>query len=112
MKPAEQTSTTAKLVTEIFEDVGVPDGVLNVVFGEGESVGARLVNHPDVDALSFTGSTEVDLDEIEETRRTWQFYRDRRPETYGELASLENSRARRNEHHRSDGSRETVAEVA
>lgn len=36
-------------------------------------------------------TAEVDLDEIEETRRTWQFYRDRRPETYGDLASLENS---------------------
>ncbi|MFB6262951.1 MAG: aldehyde dehydrogenase family protein [Bradymonadaceae bacterium] len=61
MKPAEQTPTTAKLVTEIFEEAGVPKGVLNVVFGEGETVGARLARHPDIDGLSFTGSTDVGL---------------------------------------------------
>lgn len=61
LKPAEQTPTTAKIVTEIFAEAGIPAGVLNVVFGAGEEVGARLIDHPDVDAISFTGSTEVGL---------------------------------------------------
>jgi len=61
LKPAEQTPTTAKLVTELFDEAGIPSGVFNTVFGEGESVGSRIVEHPDVDALSFTGSTEVGL---------------------------------------------------
>lgn len=61
LKPAEQTPTTAKIVTEIFAEAGVPAGVLNVVFGAGEKVGARLIDHPEVDAISFTGSTQVGL---------------------------------------------------
>jgi alpha-ketoglutaric semialdehyde dehydrogenase len=61
LKPAEQTPTTARIVTEIFEEAGLPAGVLNTVFGEGEKVGARLIDHPKVAAISFTGSTKVGL---------------------------------------------------
>ncbi len=61
LKPAEQTPTTARIVTEIFAEAGVPDGVLNTVYGAGETVGAHLVDHNDVAAISFTGSTDVGL---------------------------------------------------
>jgi aldehyde dehydrogenase (NAD+) len=59
LKPAELTPMTAAKVIEIFEQAGAPPGVLNMVLGSGEEVGAELVNHPDVRAVSFTGSTEV-----------------------------------------------------
>jgi aldehyde dehydrogenase (NAD+) len=61
LKPAEQTPTTARIITEIFAEAGVPAGILNLVYGKGEDVGARLIDHPDVAAISFTGSTEVGL---------------------------------------------------
>ncbi len=61
LKPAEQTPTTADLVTKLFEEAGLPAGVLNTVHGVGEKVGAHLVSHDDVNAISFTGSTEVGL---------------------------------------------------
>jgi aldehyde dehydrogenase (NAD+) len=59
LKPAEQTPITAMLVVKVFEDAGVPSGVLNMVCGMGEAAGAPLVEHPDVGCLSFTGSTDV-----------------------------------------------------
>jgi aldehyde dehydrogenase (NAD+) len=59
LKPAELTPMTAATVIKIFEQAGAPPGVLNMVLGSGEEVGAELVNHPDVRAVSFTGSTEV-----------------------------------------------------
>jgi aldehyde dehydrogenase (NAD+) len=59
LKPAEQTPECAKLVTQGFEQAGVPAGVLNLVYGRGEVVGDELVRHKDVAAISFTGSTEV-----------------------------------------------------
>jgi aldehyde dehydrogenase (NAD+) len=59
LKPAEQTSWTAQLVVRLFEDAGAPKGVVNMVCGMGETAGAALVEHPDVAALSFTGSTEI-----------------------------------------------------
>ena len=58
-KPASLTPWTADLVTRIFLDAGVHPGALNLVYGSGSKVGQRLVTHPDVVALSFTGSTEV-----------------------------------------------------
>ena len=61
LKPAEQTPTTADIVTKLFEEAGVPSGVVNTVHGVGEKVGAHLVAHDDVDAISFTGSTAVGL---------------------------------------------------
>ena len=58
LKPAEFTSLTALLIAELAKAAGLPAGVLNVVTGKGET-GAALVDHPDVDKIAFTGSTEV-----------------------------------------------------
>ena len=59
VKPAEETSLTALRVAELAMEAGVPAGVLNVVTGTGPEVGEPLGRHMDVDALSFTGSTET-----------------------------------------------------
>ena len=59
LKPAEQTPLTALRFGELSAEAGFPPGVLNVVPGFGETAGAALVRHPGVDAISFTGSTEV-----------------------------------------------------
>ncbi len=58
LKPAEFTSLTALLFAEIVEKAKLPPGVVNIITGEG-GTGAALVNHPDVDKIAFTGSTEV-----------------------------------------------------
>ncbi len=59
LKPAEETPLTALKLEEIFREAGLPDGVFNVVTGYGETTGAALAAHPDVDKIAFTGSTEV-----------------------------------------------------
>ncbi len=59
LKPAELTPLTALKMAEIFTQAGLPPGVLNVVLGAGEDAGDELVQHPDVHAISFTGSNEV-----------------------------------------------------
>jgi gamma-glutamyl-gamma-aminobutyraldehyde dehydrogenase len=59
VKPAEETSLTALWVAQLALEAGVPAGVLNVVTGTGPDVGEPLGRHPDVDAVSFTGSTET-----------------------------------------------------
>jgi betaine-aldehyde dehydrogenase len=59
LKPAELTPLTALRFAEIAAEAGVPDGVVNVVVGPGSTCGARLVEHPDVGKIAFTGSTEV-----------------------------------------------------
>ncbi|PIQ25304.1 betaine-aldehyde dehydrogenase [bacterium (Candidatus Blackallbacteria) CG17_big_fil_post_rev_8_21_14_2_50_48_46] len=58
LKPAEQTPLTALRLAELFKQAGVPDGVVNVITGDG-STGEALVKHPGVDKIAFTGSTEV-----------------------------------------------------
>jgi aldehyde dehydrogenase (NAD+) len=58
-KPSELTPFTSRLVVDILAQAGLPAGVLNMVNGAGEEVGAALVEHPDVKGLSFTGSCEV-----------------------------------------------------
>ncbi|HEX2239557.1 MAG TPA: aldehyde dehydrogenase family protein [Actinomycetota bacterium] len=58
-KPAEDTPLCAALLVDMFREVGLPPGVLNVINGFGEDAGAPLVDHPDVRAISFTGSLEV-----------------------------------------------------
>ena len=58
-KPAEDTPLLATLLVQVFEEAGLPPGVLNLVHGIGEEAGAALVDHPDVRAISFTGSLEV-----------------------------------------------------
>ncbi|NSZ60081.1 aldehyde dehydrogenase family protein (plasmid) [Agrobacterium tumefaciens] len=59
LKPAEQTPLTALRLAELVEEAGFPAGVFNVVTGYGETAGAALAAHPDVDKVAFTGSTEV-----------------------------------------------------
>ncbi len=58
LKPAETTSLTALRLAQIFQEAELPDGVVNIVTGAG-ATGAALVNHPDVDKIAFTGSTDV-----------------------------------------------------
>ena len=59
LKPAEQTPLTALRLGELAMEAGFPDGVLNIVPGFGETAGAALAAHHDVDKVAFTGSTEV-----------------------------------------------------
>lgn len=59
LKPAEQTSLSALKLAELFEEAGVPAGVFNVVTGLGETAGAAISEHSEIDMISFTGSTEV-----------------------------------------------------
>ena len=59
LKPAEQTPLSALRLGEIALEAGLPAGVLNIVTGFGETAGAALAAHPDVDKIAFTGSTEV-----------------------------------------------------
>jgi len=58
-KPAEDTPLCAALLVDIFREVGLPPGVLNLVNGYGADAGAALVDHPGIKAVSFTGSLEV-----------------------------------------------------
>jgi len=60
-KPAGDTPEMAWHFTKIFEEAGLPPGVLNLVFGSGANVGNPIVEHPKVAVISFTGSTEVGL---------------------------------------------------
>ena len=59
LKPAEITPLTTLLFAQVATEAGLPDGVINVLTGRGSTVGAELLRHPDVDMLSFTGSTVV-----------------------------------------------------
>lgn len=59
LKPAELTSLSALKLAELTLEAGIPEGVFNVVTGRGAIAGDALVRHPDVDKISFTGSTEV-----------------------------------------------------
>ena len=58
LKPAETTPLTAMKLAEIIQEAGLPDGVVNFVTGAGDT-GDAIVNHPDVDKIAFTGSTQV-----------------------------------------------------
>jgi aldehyde dehydrogenase (NAD+) len=59
LKPAENTPLSALVMEKILAEAGVPDGVVNVVQGYGHTTGSALTAHPDVDKISFTGSTAV-----------------------------------------------------
>jgi phenylacetaldehyde dehydrogenase len=59
LKPAEQTPLSALLLGELIAEIGLPPGVVNIVPGFGETAGAALAAHADVDKIAFTGSTEV-----------------------------------------------------
>jgi len=59
LKPAELTPLSALRLAELCLEAGIPDGVVNVLVGKGSVVGQRLIGHPDVAKIGFTGSTEV-----------------------------------------------------
>src|SRR5690606_18705016 len=59
VKPAEQTPLTALALARLASEAGLPDGVLNVLPGLGETAGQAVGRHNDIDVVSFTGSTEV-----------------------------------------------------
>jgi len=59
IKPSEDTSLVAIRLAELFLEAGLPEGAFNVVTGYGETAGAALAHHDDVDKITFTGSTEV-----------------------------------------------------
>lgn len=59
MKPAEQTPLTALRLAELMAEVGFPAGVLNVVNGFGETTGAAMCTHPDIDKIAFTGHVDT-----------------------------------------------------
>jgi acyl-CoA reductase-like NAD-dependent aldehyde dehydrogenase len=59
LKPAEQTPLTALALGEILYEAGLPEGVLSVLPGRGETTGNALIHHPGLDKIAFTGSTEV-----------------------------------------------------
>jgi len=59
LKPAEQTPLSAIRLGELLDEAGIPPGVVNIVTGFGETAGAAIAAHPDVDKVAFTGSTEI-----------------------------------------------------
>jgi RHH-type proline utilization regulon transcriptional repressor/proline dehydrogenase/delta 1-pyrroline-5-carboxylate dehydrogenase len=61
MKPSEQSIVCGAMLMQVFEEAGVPPGVLNFLSGHGSVIGAHLVDHKDVDLIAFTGSREVGL---------------------------------------------------
>ncbi len=62
LKPSEFTPTSALIIAEIMHEAGVPKGVFNLVNGLGPEVGAAMSEHPDIDMISFTGSTRAGID--------------------------------------------------
>jgi aldehyde dehydrogenase (NAD+) len=62
LKPSEIAPLSAVILAEVLEEAGVPAGVFNLVQGDGPTVGAALAAHPDIDMISFTGSTRVGVD--------------------------------------------------
>lgn len=59
LKPSEDTPACSHFLIQIFHDAGFPEGVVNLVHGLGEEVGKALVEHPDLNLISFTGSTQT-----------------------------------------------------
>src|SRR6476469_594866 len=62
LKPSEVAPYSAQIFTEIIDAAGVPAGVYNLVYGDGPGVGAALSSHPDIDMVSFTGSTRAGIE--------------------------------------------------
>lgn len=69
LKPAEDTSLTALKLGSLLKEAGFPDGAINIVTGYGNSVGNQLVEHPLIDKIAFTGSTEVGRNIIAKSSR-------------------------------------------
>ncbi|HEV8589673.1 MAG TPA: aldehyde dehydrogenase family protein, partial [Pyrinomonadaceae bacterium] len=68
-KPATLTPATAVRIVQIFEEAGIPPGVLNLVLGSGSDAGDEIINHPAVKAVSFTGSNPVGIRLYEQVSR-------------------------------------------
>jgi methylmalonic acid semialdehyde dehydrogenase len=68
-KPATLTPATAVRIVQIFEEAGVPSGVLNLILGSGSEAGHEIINHPAVKAVSFTGSNPVGIRLYEQVSR-------------------------------------------
>jgi aldehyde dehydrogenase (NAD+) len=64
LKPSEYTPTSALIFAEILHEAGVPKGVFNLINGLGPEVGAAMSEHPDIDMMSFTGSTRAGIDVV------------------------------------------------
>ena len=62
LKPSEVAPFSAQIFTEIIDAAGVPAGVFNLVYGDGPGVGVALSSHPDIDMVSFTGSTRAGIE--------------------------------------------------
>ncbi|WML48435.1 aldehyde dehydrogenase family protein [Neobacillus sp. PS3-34] len=69
-KPASEVALSAQIFTDVFHDIGLPKGVLNLITGSGSKVGAQLAEHKDVKVISFTGSTEVGIKLSETAAKT------------------------------------------
>jgi aldehyde dehydrogenase (NAD+) len=70
LKPSDVSPVCAIILAEVFEKAGVPKGVFNLVIGKGRVVGDAICNHPDVDMISFTGSTQAGIKVGEAAART------------------------------------------
>src|SRR5262249_43026060 len=68
-KPATLTPATAARIVELFEEAGMPPGVLNLILGSGSDAGEEIINHPAVKAVSFTGSNQVGIRLYEQVSR-------------------------------------------
>src|SRR5437764_13476390 len=68
-KPATLTPATGVRIVEIFEEAGIPRGVLNLIIGSGSDAGDEIINHPAVKAVSFTGSNQIGIRLYEEVSR-------------------------------------------
>lgn len=68
-KPATLTPATATRIVELFEEAGIPPGVLNLILGSGSEAGDEIINHPAVKAVSFTGSNGVGIRLYEQASR-------------------------------------------
>ncbi len=68
-KPATLTPATAVRIVELFEEAGIPPGVLNLILGSGSDAGDEIINHPAIKAVSFTGSNPVGIRLYEQVSR-------------------------------------------
>ncbi|HEY9872360.1 MAG TPA: aldehyde dehydrogenase family protein [Candidatus Obscuribacterales bacterium] len=59
LKPARDTPACAAFLVQLFQEAGLPEGVVNLILGKGEEVGRALIEHPGIDLVSFTGSSET-----------------------------------------------------
>ena len=70
LKPSREAPINAFILADMLHEIGLPDGVFNLVSGRGSTVGSRLSSHPDVDMISFTGSTSAGIAVTEDAART------------------------------------------